>query len=53
MPLFVAAVVAARRGRRSPTFVIPMETPPLWRMLAEEIVIAARDVLARLSSWSR
>jgi hypothetical protein len=54
MPLFVAALVAARRGRRSSTIVVPMQTPPLWRMVVEEIEVAARRALARLfhrSKW--
>lgn len=53
MPILVAAVVAARRGRRVPTVAVPVGTPPLWRLLVEEIVVAARGALAILrgSRW--
>ena len=48
MPLFAAAVVAARRGRRPQTIVIPVSTPPLWRMLVDELALATRRALAHV-----
>jgi hypothetical protein len=53
MTLFVAALVAARRGGRSSTVVVPMRTPPLWQMIVEEIVNATRRALARLSGRAK
>jgi hypothetical protein len=48
MPLFVAAVVAARRGRRPATVTARVDAPPLWQMIAEEVAIAARGLVARV-----
>ena len=58
MPVFMAALVAARRRRRSSIIVVPMRTPPLWRMVVEEIAVAARGALASVfhqsrSNWTR
>ena len=41
MPLYVAALVAARRSGRSSTVVVPMTTPPLWQIV--EKVLATSD----------
>ena len=47
MPLFAAAVVAARRGRMAIT--VRVSTPPLWWLLIDEAVTALRAVWARVS----
>lgn len=48
MPLYVAALVAARRSGRSSTVVVPMTTPPLWQIVVEETVFATRRGVTRL-----
>ena len=48
MPLLVATVVAARRGRGPSTIVIPVDAPSLWQMVAEELAIATRALVDRL-----
>jgi hypothetical protein len=48
MPLFVTAVIAARRGGRPATVTVRLDTPPLWQMIAEEVALAARGFVARV-----
>ena len=48
MPLFAAAVVAARRGRTA-TIPVRVSTPPLWWLLIDEAVTALRAAWARVS----
>lgn len=52
MPLFVAALVVARRNRRTITITmpVPVNRPPLWWLLAEEVAHAARRLRARLAA---
>jgi hypothetical protein len=49
MPLFVAAVVAARRGRRAGVVTVPVPAPPLWRMLLDELVLGVRAAFDRVA----
>ena len=53
MPLFVAAVVAARRGRRPSTITVAVNVPSLWRMLLEEAAIAIRTFMRFFFQRSR
>lgn len=46
MPLFVAATVVRPDGRTT-TVPLPVHAPPLWLLLAEELVVAARRAWAR------
>jgi hypothetical protein len=48
MPLFVAAVVAARRGRRPATVAVRVGTLPLWQMIAEEVALAVGSLVDRV-----
>ena len=50
MPLFAAALAVARRRKRGPVTTIRATTPPLWRLLAEEIVEAGRALRRRRST---
>jgi hypothetical protein len=50
MPLFAAALVVARRNRRTTTMPVPVNAPPLWWLLADEIAHAARRLRARLAA---
>jgi len=46
--LFAAVIHVLRRRKRTDVKRIPVDTPPLWRLLAEEAIEAAR-ALVRLS----
>ncbi|MCB1003175.1 MAG: hypothetical protein KDB35_03225 [Acidimicrobiales bacterium] len=48
MPLFVAAVVVARR-RRAGTAPVPVPAPPLWWLLVDELTVALRSAWARVA----
>lgn len=49
MPLFVAALVVARR-RRTATVPVPVPAPPLWWLLVDELTAALRSAWARVAS---
>jgi len=46
--LFAAVIHVLRRRKRTDVKRVPATTPPLWRLLAEEAIEAAR-AMARLS----
>jgi hypothetical protein len=47
MPLFAAAITVARRRMREPATTNRATAPPLWRLLADEIVEAGRALRRR------
>lgn len=52
--LFAAVLhVIRRRQRRTETRRIPVNTPPLWRLLAEEVIEAGRTLRRRLTTATR
>jgi hypothetical protein len=52
MPLFVAAVVVARR-HRTEVRAVPLGTPPLPQLIAEDLAWTIRDRAARVRDWVR
>jgi hypothetical protein len=49
VPLFFAAIVAARRGTQTRVITAPVPAPPLWQMLLEELVLGVRAALDRFA----
>jgi hypothetical protein len=48
MPLFVAALVVARR-RRNATVAVPVPVAPLWWLVVDELTAALRSAWVRVA----
>jgi hypothetical protein len=53
MPLYVATVVTARRGRPAMTTQVTVAAPPIWWLLAEEVAMRTSRTWARLVDPAR